>query len=68
MDDKPTGPTIVPFVSAPNPLKAAGDEIARNLSTMIDTINNVAKFRRAAFLAYIENGFTEAQALELCCK
>jgi hypothetical protein len=67
-DKEKSGPRVVEFTPQATPFAKARDEIARNLSTMIETVNNVAKFRRAAFLAYVENGFSEAQALELCCK
>lgn len=48
-----------------NELKAAGDAIARQLPDMIKNAVMIAKLRRAYYKAYIAEGFTEAQALEL---
>lgn len=51
-----------------NEVAAAGDAIKRNLDAMIANAPVLAAYRRAAFLAYVEAGFTPAQALELCAK
>ena len=62
------GPKLVQMPTQINKLAAEGESLKRNLDILIETQKEIAKYRRAAFLAYVENGFTEAQALELCCK
>lgn len=65
-DDKDGGPTLVKMPEIKNEIAAAGDHIRRHLVALIENQKAVAKIRRAAYLAYVEEGFTEAQALELC--
>jgi len=61
------GPKVVQLPPR-NELAAAGDNLKRNLDQMIENVKTLAQYRRAAYLAYVESGFTEPQALELCCK
>lgn len=51
-----------------NEARAAGDKARREIEAIIQNVQVIAKMRRAAFLAYIEEGFTVEQALQLCCK
>lgn len=51
-----------------NATQAAGDQLRREIDAMIENQKVLAKLRRAAFLAYIEEGFTVEQALQLCTK
>ncbi|MGX9145936.1 hypothetical protein [Mesorhizobium sp. 128a] len=60
-------PTIVPM-QPKNEMRAAGDSLRRQLPEMIANVQAIAKLRRAAYLAYIEEGFTEDQALQLCSR
>lgn len=62
------GPVLVPLPAQKNEVAAAGDHIRRHLDELIENQRVIAKIRRAAYLAYIAEGFTEAQALELCYK
>ena len=68
--DKPGG-TVANLVRLPdqkNEVAVAGESIRRNLEDLIENQRTLAKLRRAAYLAYVAEGFTEAQALDLCCK
>jgi len=47
-------------------MKAASEFARRNLPTMIENAVMIAKLRRSYYDAYLAEGFTEAQALELC--
>jgi hypothetical protein len=47
-------------------LKGAISNTRRNLPALFEHVQMQAKLRRVAYLAYLEEGFTEAQALELC--
>jgi Tfp pilus assembly protein PilO len=47
-------------------LRAAGDALRRQLPAMIENAKTLAELRRASYLAHLEAGFTETQALELC--
>lgn len=47
---------------------AVSEQIKRELDAMTGMARNVAKARRALYDAYVEEGFTEAQALILCQK
>jgi hypothetical protein len=60
------GPTLVKLPDQKNEVAAAGDHIRRHLDELIENQRVIAKIRRAAYLAYVAEGFTEAQALELC--
>jgi hypothetical protein len=61
------GPKIV-NLEAPQPTRAAVDNLRRILPEMIEHAALLAKIRRASYLALVEEGFTESQALELCAK
>jgi hypothetical protein len=47
-------------------LKGEVEKLRRVLPLLIENNKLVAKMRRAAYEAYIAEGFTEAQALQLC--
>lgn len=64
MDDKQK-PRIVPLPER-NQMKAAVDQLARTMPEMLEHVKLMAQIRRASFVAHVEAGFTEAQALELC--
>jgi hypothetical protein len=51
-----------------NEVRAVGDRARRELEAIIENAPVIAKIRRAAFLAYINEGFTVEQALQLCTK
>jgi hypothetical protein len=61
------GPRVVDL-PVKNEIAAAGDTIRRNIDMLIENQKMIARFRRAAYLNYVEEGFTEVQALELCLK
>jgi hypothetical protein len=65
-DDARGGPVLVSMPDRKNEIAAAGDSIRRNLEELIENQKTIAKLRRAAYLAYVAEGFTEVQALELC--
>lgn len=46
--------------------RAALEELKRNIDTQLEFIAISAQFTRKKYLSLIEQGFTEAQALELC--
>jgi hypothetical protein len=46
--------------------KAALERFKRSIDVQIELQQHFAKIRRAAFEAYIAEGFSEEQALELC--
>jgi hypothetical protein len=66
--DKPASATLLQLPGQKNEIAAAGDSIRRHLDDLIENQRTIAKIRRAAYLFYVAEGFTEAQALELCCK
>ncbi len=47
-------------------IRAGLELLRRNVEIMIEYSRLKAKIRRQSFLAHIEQGFTEDQALELC--
>ena len=49
-------------------LRAYAEQMKRELRTLLDIAQDIAKTRRAYYDAYVEAGFTEAQALILCQK
>ncbi len=49
-----------------DPYRAALEELKRNSDVLMEYADLKAKLRRQAFLEYVQQGFTEAQALELC--
>lgn len=62
-----TGPKVVDLAPK-NEYAAVGDSLRRNFDTLVANQKTIAQLRRAAFVAYVDAGFTDAQALELCCK
>lgn len=50
----------------PDKLRASLEEIRRNLPVAIEAAELMARVRRANYLALLREGFTEAQALDLC--
>lgn len=59
------GPKLVQFPNK-NELKAASDALRRQLPEIMESAEIIAQIRRASYLAHLQQGFTEAQALELC--
>ncbi len=59
-------PTVVDLPKEKNEAAAAGDAIRRNMPALIENAKTFAQLRRAHYLAYLEVGFNEQQALELC--
>ncbi len=59
------GPKVVDLPEA-NKNKAMTEEFRRDLPDLMERASLVAKMRRAYFIAYVEAGFTEEQALQLC--
>jgi hypothetical protein len=59
------GPKVVD-IGIPDEFRAAIDQFRRKLPEMLEHAQLQAKVRRASYLAYVAEGFTEAQALELC--
>lgn len=51
-----------------NEVRAVGDRARRELEAIIENVRVIAKIRRAVFLAYVAEGFTVEQALQLCTK
>lgn len=47
-------------------LRAAMEQLRRSLPIMAEMAVEVAKIRRVMFDAYVAEGFTEEQSLELC--
>lgn len=73
MTDKPDdaaaeGSLKVVPIGVKDELLASAESLKRNLETLIAHQMTMARIRRAAYLALVEVGFTEQQALELCCK
>lgn len=60
-----SGPQVVDL-APPDKTRAALEELRRNLTTVFEGAELLAKVRRANYLALIREGFTEAQALDLC--
>jgi hypothetical protein len=66
MNDSGDGPKIVELVGDRDKFRGAIDAMRRDLSNHIEYAQLQAKLRRASYLAYVGEGFTEQQALELC--
>lgn len=49
-------------------VEKAGDSIRKDFDALCANATTVAKIRRVAYLAYVKEGFTAEQAMELCCK
>ena len=56
MDDQPT----------PREIEEAYIRMVQVMGRMAENAAHIANARRALFLAYVDEGFTEEQALELC--
>ena len=61
------GPKVVPMIPK-NDIAAAVESLKRNIDQLIANQLPIARLRRASYLALIEAGFSEDQALTLCCK
>lgn len=61
-------PTLVDLPQKPDEMRAAVELIKRDAAALIEMGIVMAKIRRAHFLAYKAEGFTDAEALELCKK
>jgi hypothetical protein len=64
-DDETTKPRVVQL-GAKNAFQVAVDDLRERMPFMLEHAALVAKIRRASYRALIAEGFTEAQALELC--
>ena len=51
-----------------NKVKSSLSEMKRNLPDILEYSIIIAKIRKANYDAYIKEGFTKQQALELCSK
>ena len=49
-----------------NTFQVAIDDLRQRLPLTVEYAELCAKMKRAAYLAYLKEGFTEVQALELC--
>lgn len=65
MSDEPRDPKLVKLAPR-DELQAASDAAERALPILIEHAARTAKLRRAMFTALVKEGFTEAQALDLC--
>lgn len=68
MTDEPPKPTVVQMKPKPTAMERSVEELRRALPMMMEAAESVAKMRRIAYLAYLREGFTEIQSLELCCR
>lgn len=57
------GVSLLP--TKPDEFKAAVETLRRNMPSLIEYNKLMAEIRRAAYLSYIDHGFTPEQALEL---
>ena len=62
------GPNVVGLPTKPNEMRAAVESIKRDADAFVEMGQVMARIRRAHFLAYIAEGFTPGEALELCKK
>ncbi len=62
-----SGPRVVQL-EPKNEMKGAIEGMSRILPQLVEHAKMQAKIRRASYLALVEAGFTEVQALELCWK
>jgi hypothetical protein len=60
-----SGPKVVPLQTK-DEMKAGIDAMKRNMPIILEHMALVASMKRTYYLALVEQGFTEAQALELC--
>jgi hypothetical protein len=66
MSERESGEPKVVALQPKDDLKAAGEALRRNMPTLMENAKAIAQLRRAAYLAHLEVGFDERQALELC--
>lgn len=59
------GPKVV-HLQAKDELKAGIDAMKRNMPIFLEHMALVASIKRAYYEALVRQGFTEAQAIELC--
>lgn len=59
------GPRLV-VMRPKDDMKAASEALRRLAPELIENAKTIASIRRASYLAHIAEGFTEAQAIELC--
>ena len=52
----------------PDAILAAGEELRRKLPALIENATMIAKLKRAHYNAYLKEGFTPEQAIELIKK
>lgn len=64
-DDLKHGPRVVDLPT-PDKERAKIEELQRGLPHLLAAVEVTAKIRRAYYLALVREGFTEAQALDLC--
>ena len=62
------GPNIVGLPTKANEIRAAVESLRREADAFIEMGVIMARIRRAHFTAYIAEGFTPTEALELCKK
>ena len=67
-DRNPIVPTIVQMPERPSEAALAGEAVRRQEADIIKNAETIARIRRASYLAYINAGFDEKQAMELCTK
>lgn len=65
MTDRDEKPTVVNLPKRDD-AQAAVAQLSRMMPALIEHAQMQAKIRRAAYLALVAEGFTEAQALDLC--
>lgn len=56
---------IIGLPNSKDEMKAAIAQLKRNLPEIIEHTKLIAEIKRASYLAYVEQGFNEQQALEL---
>lgn len=61
-------PKVVPMAATAEDAVVNNEKLKRNVNVFIETQQSIAKIRRASYLAYIAEGFTKEEALELCHK
>lgn len=62
------GPNIVGLPAKPDEIRAVVESLKRNAEAFMEMGIVMARIRHAHFKAYIAEGFTPAEALELCKK
>jgi len=67
-DDKDNKPNIVVVDFKPNDAKKLLEELKRTVPEIVAGNREIAKVLRAKYLALIETGFTQKEAMKLCKK